>query len=83
MSRLQRAYEALIDDLEAEIAKSTKTSISDNKVILDLLRFILKHHGRKKTLELAEKLEREGGICLVEAVEEECHMTGLDLVEPD
>ena len=81
MNRIQEAYEALIDRLEAQVKEMGDESISDNKVIISLLDFILSHHGLAVTRTLAEEIESKGGRCIVECVEDMAHSRGLDLVE--
>jgi len=81
MTRMQQAYEALIDNLEEEIEDLQEKRGSDNTAIGILLDFVLDRHGAKVTKELAETIEKEGGTGIVDFVADKCYLRGLDLVE--
>jgi len=80
MTRMQQAYEALLDNLEEEM-EHLQEKIDSEIIAIDLLlEFILDHHGPKVTKELAAAIEKKGGKDLVDFVGDKCYERGLDLV---
>jgi hypothetical protein len=81
VSRLQRAYEALIDDLEEELEELRDEKGKESNAISLLFQFIVEKHGRDVSIKLAETIEKEGAEGLVDLVNDKCYFLGLDLVE--
>ena len=81
MTRMQQAYEALIDNLEEEMEELQERVDSEILAVDLLLDFILDKHGAKVTKELAAAIEKKGGRDLVAFVADKCYERGLDLVE--